>query len=170
MKFLPVPTRTGRCTVDFPLTQNVLYSLYTSSINYAKAKYPTCRCAVGYFLIYKSIILNTSSTVSCISSYSIAPNPKINTGYRYIFCRSYFFIPGCDTRCCQGRWGAGPVVMARPCRLRARRGGVGRDGIGGPVVEGGPGGAGAVPAPPFPLRPDGASRMEGYSGGGLEGV
>ena len=36
-------------------------------------------------------------------------------------------------------------------------GGVGRDGIGGPVVEGGPGGAGAVPA----LRPDGTSRMVG---------
>ena len=38
-------------------------------------------------------------------------------------------------------------------------GGVGRGGIGGPVVGGGPGGA--VPAPPFPLRPDGASRMVG---------
>ena len=66
-------------------------------------------------------------------------------------------FPGCDTRGCQGRWGAGPVVMARPSRLRACRGGVGRDGIGGPVVEGGPGGAGAVPA----LRPDGTSRMVG---------
>ena len=40
-------------------------------------------------------------------------------------------------------------------------GGVGRGGIGGPVVGGGPGGAGAVPAPPLPLRPDGASRMVG---------
>ena len=70
-------------------------------------------------------------------------------------------LPGCGARCCQGRWGAGPVVMARPGRLRARRGGVGRGGIGGPVVGGGPGGAGAVPAPLFPLRPDGASRMVG---------
>ena len=35
-------------------------------------------------------------------------------------------FPGCDTRGCQGRWGAGPVV------------------------GGGPGGAGAVPAPPRP--------------------
>ena len=71
-------------------------------------------------------------------------------------------FPGCDTRGCQGRWGAGPVVMARPGRLRARRGasaivvglevvgqsppgapgGVGRGGIGGPVVGGGPGEAG----------------------------
>ena len=31
-------------------------------------------------------------------------------------------FPGCDTRGCQGRWGAGPVVMTRPSRLRARRG------------------------------------------------
>ena len=31
-------------------------------------------------------------------------------------------FPGCDTRCCQGSWGAGPVVMARPSRLRACRG------------------------------------------------
>ena len=32
-------------------------------------------------------------------------------------------FPRCDTRCCQGSWGAGPVVMARPSRLRVRRGG-----------------------------------------------
>ena len=70
-------------------------------------------------------------------------------------------FPGCDTRGCQGRWGAGPVVMARPGRLRARRGESGAAGSAGPVVGGGPGGAGAVPAPSFPLRPDGASRMVG---------
>ena len=68
-------------------------------------------------------------------------------------------FPGCGARGCQGRWGAGPVVMA-PGSPPGAPGGVGRGGIGGPVVGGGPGG-GAVPAPPSPLRPDGASRMVG---------
>ena len=40
-------------------------------------------------------------------------------------------LPGCDTRCCQGRRGAGPVVMARPGRLRARRGESGAAGSAG---------------------------------------
>ena len=40
-------------------------------------------------------------------------------------------FPGCDTRCCQGRWGAGPVVMARPGRLRACRGESGATGSAG---------------------------------------
>ena len=40
-------------------------------------------------------------------------------------------FPGCDTRCCQGSWGAGPVVMARPGRLRARRGESGATGSAG---------------------------------------
>ena len=40
-------------------------------------------------------------------------------------------FPGCDTRCCQGSWGAGPVVMARPGRLRVRRGESGATGSAG---------------------------------------
>ncbi len=40
-------------------------------------------------------------------------------------------LPGCDTRGCQGRWGAGPVVMARPGRLRACRGESGATGSAG---------------------------------------
>ena len=75
-------------------------------------------------------------------------------------------FPGCDTRGCQGRWGAGPVVMARPGRLRVRREESGAAGSAGPVVGGGPGGAGGgsgafVPAPPRRRVPHGgtASRM-----------
>ena len=69
-------------------------------------------------------------------------------------------FPGCDTRCCQGSWGAGPVVMTRPGRLRARRGESGATGsavrssgavrlarvVGTREPDGS--GGGAVPAPP----------------------
>ena len=93
---------------------------------------------------------------------AVFPGGNIMKAVRGVFLSAF---PGCDTRGCQGRWGAGPVVMARPGRLRARRGasaivvglevvgqsppgapgGVGRGGIGGPVVGGGPGEAGGVP-------------------------
>ena len=57
-------------------------------------------------------------------------------------------FPGCDTRCCQGRWGAGPVVMARPSRLRVRRGGEsGAAGSAGRVPGAARAAAGEVPAP-----------------------
>ena len=68
-------------------------------------------------------------------------------------------FPGCDTRCCQGRRGAGPVVMARPGRLRACRG---ESGATGSAVRSS--GADRVERGRFrrpPLRPDGASRMVG---------
>ena len=68
-------------------------------------------------------------------------------------------FPGCDTRGCQGRWGAGPVVMARPGRLRACRGESGAAGSAGRSS-----GADRVERGRFrrpPLRPDGASRMVG---------
>ena len=70
-------------------------------------------------------------------------------------------FPGCDTRCCQGRWGAGPVVMTRPGRLRARRGASGATGSAGRSSGADRVERGAVPAPPLPLRPDCASRMVG---------
>ena len=70
-------------------------------------------------------------------------------------------LPGCDTRGCQGRWGAGPVVMARPGRLRACRGESGATGSAGRSSGADRVERGAVPAPPLPLRPDGASRMVG---------
>ena len=68
-------------------------------------------------------------------------------------------FPGCDTRCCQGRRGAGPVVMARPGRLRVRRGESGATGSAGRSS-----GVDRVERGRFrrpPLRPDCASRMVG---------
>ena len=70
-------------------------------------------------------------------------------------------FPGCDTRCCQGSWGAGPVVMARPGRLRARRGESGAAGSAGRSSGADRVERGRFRRPPPPLRPDGASRMVG---------
>ena len=69
-------------------------------------------------------------------------------------CLSAF--PGCNAG---GRRGAGLAMMTRPSHLRVGWG-VGRGGIGGPVVGEGPGGAGAVPRP-TPLHPCWSSRMVG---------
>ena len=55
-------------------------------------------------------------------------------------------FPGGGARARRGRRGAGPVVMTRPSRLRARWGG-GVSGAAGPAGRS----SGAVPAPPPPL-------------------
>ena len=74
-------------------------------------------------------------------------------------------FPGCGARGCQGRWGAGPVVMTRPGRLRACWGESGATGSAVRSSGGGPGGAGAVPAsrtcsaPPAVSHGGTASRM-----------